>query len=160
MRTLIIFIGLGLALLGGFWWRHHHPAHPAPVNASIYETDMVESLVREILVEFQPPLPAVCFLAFGDGTTSPSPEFIARFEGSQPAVRRYGSAADPPTGTFFETSTGRPGLVVHIVRFKEYIADTFDVEVSFSNLPPGHDRFNYRLTRLGGEWRVERRQPA
>jgi hypothetical protein len=34
------------------------------------------------------------------------------------------------------------------------------VEVSFSNLPPGHDRFIYRLTQLGGEWQVKRRQPA
>ena len=126
MRTVIIVIGLGLALLGGLWWRHH-PAHPAPVNASIYETDMMESLVREILTEFKPPLPSICFLAFGAGTTSPSPEFIARFAGSQPAVRRCGSAVSPPVGRFFETSTGKPGLVVHIIRFKKYIPGTFDV---------------------------------
>jgi hypothetical protein len=160
MRPVIIVLGLVLALFGGFWWRHAHPAHPAPVNASSYETDMIEGLVREILAGFPPPPPTVCFLAFGDGATSPSPEFIARFGGSQPAVCRYDSAVGPPTGTFFETATGRPGLVVHIVRFKEFIPGTFDVEVSFSNLPPGHDRFIYRLTRLGGEWRVKRRQPA
>jgi hypothetical protein len=160
MRAAVIVIGLGLALLGGFWWRHNHPAHPAPVTASIYETDMMESLVRDILAEFPPPPPSVCFLAFGDGATSPSAEFIAHFAGSQPAVCPYGSAVGSPTGTFFETSTGRPGLVVHLVRFQEFIPGTFDVEVSFSNLPPGHDRFIYRLTRLGGEWRVKSRKPA
>jgi hypothetical protein len=159
MRTVIIVVGLGLALLGGLWWRHH-PAHPAPVNASIYETDMMESLVREILTEFKPPLPSICFLAFGDGTTSPSPEFIERFAGSQPAVRRCGSAVSPPVGRFFETSTGKPGLVVHIIRFKKYIPGTFDVEVSFSNLPPSHDRFTYRVTQIGGEWQVKSRKPA
>ena len=159
MRLVIIVIGLGLILGGAFWWRHHS-AHPAPVNASIYETDMTEGLVREILTEFKPPLPTICFLAFGDGTTSPSREFIARFAGSQPAVRACGSAMSPPIGKFFETSTGKPGLVVHIVQFKELIPGTFDVEVTFSNLPPGHDRFTYRVTGLGGEWRVKSREPA
>jgi hypothetical protein len=157
---LVIIIGLGLALFGGIWWRHAHSAHPAPVNASIYETDMIEGLVREILTEFKPPLPTICFLAFGDGTTSPSAEFIARFAGSQPALRRCGSAVSPPNGGFFETSTGRPGLVVHIIRFKEFIPGTFDVAVSFSNLPPGHDRFTYRVTQIGGEWQVNSRKPA
>lgn len=156
MRTLIIIIGLGLFLFGGIWWQHNHPAHPAPVNASIYETDMIESLVREILTEFKPPLPSICFLAFGDGTTSPSQKFIARFADSRPTVRSCGSAAAPPVGRFFETSTGRPGLMVHIVRFKEYISGTFDVKVSFSNLPPGHDQFTYRVSQIGGEWRVIR----
>jgi hypothetical protein len=159
MRQAII-IGVVLALLGGWWWRHTHPAHPAPVNASAYETDMMESLVREILTEFQPPLPSVCFLAFGDGATSPSEEFIARFAGSQPAVRRCGSAVSPPVGEFFETSTGRPGLLVHIVRFKEFLPGAFDVEVAFSNLPPGHDRFTYRVIRIGDQWQVKGRKPA
>jgi len=159
MRTAIVF-GLVLALLGGLWWRHAHPAHPPRVNASIYETDMMEGLVREILTEFQPPLPSVCFLAFGDGTTSPSAEFIARFAGSQPAVRRCGSAVSPPVGKFFEISTGRPGLVVHIVRFKEFLPGAFDVEVAFSNLPSGHDRFIYRVIRIGAEWQVKGRKPA
>jgi hypothetical protein len=159
MRTVLIVIGLGLVLAGGLWWRHSHPAHAAPVNASIYETDMVASLVRNILGEFKPPLPSVCFLAFGDGTTPPSEEFIARFADSQPAVQSCGSAASPPVGQSFETSTGRPGLVVHVVRFKEFTPGTFDVEVSFSNLPAGHDRFTYRLVHLGGEWQVKSRQP-
>lgn len=70
------------------------------------------------------------------------------------------SAVSPPVGKFFETSTGKPGLVVHIVRFNEIIAGTFDVEVMFFNLPPGHDRFTYRVARLGGEWQVESRKPV
>jgi hypothetical protein len=157
-RTIIATV-LVLALAGGFWWRHH-PAHPAPVNASLYETDMTESLLREILSEFKPPIPSICFLAFGDGGTPPSRAFIARFAGSEPSVRSCGSAAAPPTGQFFETSTGRPGLVVHIVSFKELISGTFDVRVSFSNLPAGHDQFIYRVTNLAGEWKIKGRNPA
>jgi hypothetical protein len=156
-RTTISIV-LVLALAGGLWW-WHHPAHPAPVNASIYETDMTEGLVREILLELKPPVPPVCFLAFGDGTTPPSQKFIARFAGSQTAVRSCGSAASPPTGQFFETSTGRPGLVVHIISFKEFIPGTFDVRVSFSNLPNGQDRFVYRVSNVTGEWKIKSHKP-
>jgi hypothetical protein len=158
MRRALIVIGLGLALIAGLWWTFRRPAHPPPVNASIYETDMIESLVRGVLAEFKPPLPAVCFLAFGDGTTSPSVSFISRFSGSLPEVRGCESAASPPVGNYFETSTGKPGLVMHIVQFKEYVPGTFDVEVSLSNLPPGHDHFTYRLIRSEGEWRIESRK--
>ncbi len=148
---------MALVLLGGLWW-WHRPAHPAPVNASLYETDMIAGLVRQILTEFKPPVPTVCFLAFGDGRTPPSPEFIARFAGSQPEVRSCGSAASPPIGKYFDVSTGRPGLVVHIIDFREIIHDTFDVDVSFSNLTPGHDRCVYRINRIGGDWRFKSRQ--
>ena len=92
MRTVLIVIGLGLVLTGGLWWRHSHPAHAAPVNASIYETDMVASLVRNILAEFKPPLPSVCFLAFGDGTTRPA-RSLSRV---LPIASRRCRAAVPP----------------------------------------------------------------
>jgi hypothetical protein len=159
MWRIIIATILVLALAGGFWWRHH-PAHPAPVNASLYETDMTENLVRAILTEFTPPVPSVCFLAFGDGSTPPSRAFIARFAGSQPAVRSCASSVSPPTGQFFETSTGRPGLVVHIVSFKELVPGAFDVLVAFSNLSPGHDHFIYRVSNIAGEWKVKSRKLA
>jgi hypothetical protein len=159
MRRAVIVIVLGLALAGGFrWW--HAPAHPPPVNASLYETDMTKGLVRDVLAELKPPLPPVCFLAFGDGTTPPSPEFIQRFADRQPAVRSCGAAVAPPIGRYFELTTGRPGLVVHIIRFKEIIPGTFDVDVSFSNLPAGHDRFTYRVSNLAGEWKIKGRKPA
>ena len=157
MWRVILLIGLGLALAGGLWWRLY-PAHPGPVESARYETDMTEGLVREILTELPPLVPPVCFLAFGDGTTPPSGAFIARFAGSRPAVRSCGSAAAPATGEYFETSTGRPGLIVHIVDFQEYSPGTFDVVVSFSNLPAGHDRFSYRISGAGGDWVVKRRR--
>jgi hypothetical protein len=160
MRLAFIVIGLILLLAGGLWWRHQHPAHPAPVNAPSYETDMTEALLRKVLTELPPPVPPVCFLAFGDGRTSPSREFIARFTGSQPVVRSCGAAASPPIGRYFDAYTGREGLIVHIVSFKEIISGTSDYLVRFSNLPDGHDRFTYRIAHTGGEWLVKPRQPA
>ena len=159
MRRVVIFLGLGLLLAGGAWW-WLRPTHPAPVNASIYETDMVEGLIRELLTELKPPVPAVSFLAFGDGTTPPSRAFISRFVGSQPAVRACDSAASPPVGQQFEISTGRPGLIIHVIQFKEITPSAFDVLVRFSNLPEGQDRFTYRVTKLGGEWKIDSRKAA
>jgi hypothetical protein len=159
MRVFLVILGLALMVAGGLWWRHR-AAHPPPVNASIYETDMTEHLVRLILVEVRPTAPPVCFLAFGEGGTPPSQQFLARFFGSQPAVRSYGSAAAPPIAKYFEVSTGKPGLVIHVIRFKEIIHGTFDVLVAFSNLPAGHDRFTYRVSELGGEWTLKSRTPG
>jgi hypothetical protein len=155
MRRAIILVGLGLALAGGFCWLQHRPAHPAPVNAPLYETDMIESLVRNILAEMKPPLPPVCFLAFGDGGTPPSRAFIARFRGTSPVMLSYQTAAAPPTGQFFETSTGRPGLVVHVIRFEQTAPGTFDVLVRFSNRPPGHDHLLYRVAQVDDAWVVQ-----
>ncbi len=157
MRLILIVIGLMLVLAGGYWWLRP-PVHPGPVNASIYETDMIEGLVRGVLAEFTPPVPTVCFLAFGDGRTPPSRPFIARFAGTRPAICSCDSAASPPIGKYFDVYTGRPGLIVHVVSFKEYIPGTFDVVVAFSNLPPGHDRFTYRVAQLSGIWTVKSRK--
>jgi hypothetical protein len=159
MPRVILAIALVLGLAIGLWWRHQ-PAHPAPVNASLFETDMTEHLVRGILSELKPPVPPVCFLAFGEGGTSPSSEFIARFADCQPTVRSCGAAAAPPIGQYFEISTGRPGLVVHVIRFQEFVPGTFDVLVRFTNLPAGSDRFSYRISHLAGEWKIESRKPA
>ena len=158
MWRAIVATVLVLTLAGGFWWRHH-VALPAPVDASIYETDMTENLVRGIIGGFKPPLPSVCFLAFGEGSEPPSRAFIARFAGSLPEVRSCGSAVGSPTGRYYETSTGKPGLVVHIISFKESTPGTFHVLVSFSNLPSGRDRFAYRISNIAGEWKIQGHQP-
>jgi hypothetical protein len=157
MRSILICAGLGLLLISGLWW-WHRPSHPAPVKAAVFETDMVEGLVRGLLAEMKPTAPPICFLAFGEGTTSPSAAFIERFAGSRPAVRGCGSATMPPVGRQFEISTGQPGLIIHIVRFKEIIPGSFDVVVSFSNLPEGRDHFTYRIICAGGKWRISSRK--
>jgi hypothetical protein len=159
MRRVLLFAGLGLLLAGGYWlW--HRPAHPAPVNAPLYETDMVEGLVRDLLAELKPPVPPVCFLAFGDGTTPPSRAFLARFAGTQPAVRSCGAAASPPVGRHFEFATGQPGFVIHIIDFKEVTSWSYEVHVRFSNLPDGQDRFTYRVNNQGGEWKITSHKAA
>ena len=157
MRRVIIAVGLGLALAGSFWWLRP-PAPPPRVNASLYETDMTEGLVRGILSELKPPVPPVCFLAFGEGFTPPSQTFIARFAGNRPPVRSCVFAASA-LGKNFEVSTGRPGLMVHVIRCKKIIPGTFDVVVALSNLPPGHDHFIYRVSNATGEWKIQSRQP-
>lgn len=159
MRRTLIFICLGLSLVGGLWW-WNSPSHPKPVNASIYETDMVAHLVRELLTELPEPVPQICFLAFGDGETPPSRPFIARFSGSRPAVRSCDSAVMPPVNKRFEISTGKPGLMIHVVQFKQIISGTFDVLVSFPHLPEGRNRFTYRLYNVGGEWKIKSRTAA
>lgn len=159
MRRLFIVLMVGLALAGGAWWLHR-PAYPAPVNASRYENGMVEGLVRGILPELATNRMPVVFLAFGDGTTPPSQAFIARFAGSRPEVRSCGSSVNPPTGQYFEVSTGKPGMLVHVIRFKQIIPGAFDVIVRFSNLPAGHDQFAYRISDLTGQWTIESRKPA
>jgi hypothetical protein len=159
MRRVILLVGCGLLLAGGLWcW--HRPTHPAPVNASRYETDMVAGLVRALLTELKPPVPPVCFLAFGDGTTPPSRAFISRFAESYPAVRSCDAAVMPPVGRQFQKSTGQPGLMIHVIQFKEVFPDSFEVLVSFSNLPEGRDRFSYRIMRLGSDWMVRSRKAA
>lgn len=159
MRRTILNVGLLLLVAGGIWW-WRRPAHPPVVNASIYETDMVEGLVRGLLTELKPPVQPVCFLAFGGGTTSPSEAFIARFKGSDPEVCGCGAAAMPLVGRQFETSTGRPGLIIHVVEFKEITPSTFDALVSFSNLPEGRNRFTYRVWKTSGEWKIKNRKAA
>jgi hypothetical protein len=152
MRRFVIVIVCGLLAAGAVFYWLHRPTHPATVNARLYENDMVEGLVRRLLTRLNPPLPAVCFLAFGDGTMPPGPGFIARFAGCSPVVRSCGSASMPPINQFFDTRTGRPGLIIHIVHFKEIKPGIFEVQVSFSNLPPGHDEFIYHVTELSGDW--------
>ena len=156
---LIAGIGLALALAGGLWW-HYHPVHPAPVKASLYENDMTEGLLRLLLAEMKPPVPPVCFLAFGAGRTPPSRQFLARFRGTQPEVRGCDSAASPPIGKYFDYSTGRPGLIVHIVSFAENQSGSFDVVVAFSDLPAGRNQFTYHVDNFSGYWQIKSRKPA
>jgi hypothetical protein len=157
MRRALPIAILAVMLAAGVWWRLH-PAHPPAVQASLYETDMVEGLVRGILTEMKPNGPPVCFLAFGDGETAPSRAFLGRFDESEPKVRGCGAAASPPVGRHFEFSTGQPGLEIHIIRFKEIVPWSFEVLVRFSNLPAGRDRFSYRVTRQANEWKIQSRK--
>lgn len=159
MRRAAISIVLLLLIGGGIWW-WQRPTHPPVVNRSLYETDMVEGLVRNLLTELPPPVEPVCFLAFGDGTTSPSHVFMQRFAGTHPQLLACGAAAMPPGLGQFETSSGRPGLTIHIVKFKEILPDTFDVWVSFSNLPDGKNRFTYRIAKIAGDWEIRSRKAA
>ena len=155
---LLLAALLATGVTGGWLVSRHGQVRRQPAVG--FESDMTENLLRGIFVENAAANPAVCFLAFGEDRTAPDDAFIARFAGSRPAVRSFQSSVMPPIGKILETASGKPGLLIQIVSFKELITGTFDVVVTFSNLPPGHDRFTYRVTDLAGEWKIQSRKPA
>src|SRR5438093_8574445 len=97
----IVLVIAAVSIVAGGWWWVRHPRHPKGVNASEFETDLVAAVVCGILTEPETSSRAVCFLAFGEGRTSPSGRFLARFAGSHPAVRSCGSWVSPPVGNHF-----------------------------------------------------------
>lgn len=159
-RTLLlllgIFAGATLTLALFLWW--HQPHHPGRVEVSPFENDMMERVVRAVLREGAVRQEPVCFIAFGEGTTTPSSTFIARFaDCRRPAVRGVGGSVSPPINRSLEKDNGRRGLLVHILKFEPFISGVFDVTVSLSNLPAGHDRIVYRIADTGGEWVIRKR---
>jgi hypothetical protein len=158
-RTPVILL-LTLVVAAAGWWRFH-PVHPPQhANLSEFETDMIAGLLRGIFQEQGADHPPVFFVAFGEARTPPSYAFLARFAGQMPPVRAFTSAVLTPTGLVLETSTGRPGVIIQVIRFKEYIPGTYDVLVTLSNRPGGHERFTYRVTGLGDTWIIKSRRPA
>ena len=155
---LLAVIGLGFAGFG--WWRSHHPVHPPHVNAAEYESDMTEALVRGILDQLDAKAPHTCFLAFGEGLTPPGSDFLARFKGARLTVRTCHAAVAPPNGKYYDIISGQEGLMLHVLKIKEFIALHYDVTVSLSNLPAGHNLFIYRIGNLGGDWKIESCKPA
>lgn len=162
-RTLFLLAallaGALLMLAGIFWWQQ--PKHPGRVEVSPYENDMIETVVRSVLREDGVREAPVCFLAFGEGTTTPSSAFIARFaDCRRPVVRGVGSSVMPPIDRTFEKDNGRPGVIIQIVKFEPFISGVFEVTVGLSSLPPGHDRIVYRIADTGGKWEIRKRTPA
>jgi hypothetical protein len=51
-------------------------------------------------------------------------------------------------------------VIIQVIRFKEFIPGEVDVLVAFPHLPPGRERFTYRVSSSGGEWTVKSRKPA
>jgi len=157
---VILLLMLALVVEAAGWWRFHPARVPQHANQSEFETDMTAGLLHGIFQELAADQPPVFFVAFGEARTEPSYAFMARFAGQMPPVRAFTSAVMTPTGLVLETATGRPGVIIQIIRFKEHIPGTFDVLVTLSNRPGGHDRFTYRVAELGGEWTIRSRQPA
>ena len=152
-----IFVGI-LLLLAGILWLHRPVRHVGRTDVSPFENDMVECLVRGILHESGMSSAPVCFLSFGEGRTSPSATFMERFaDCHQPAVRSVGSSVSSPIRRFFEKSNGHSGTVIQIISFHEYIPGVFDITVTVSSLPRGHNQVIYRLADLGGNWVIKKR---
>jgi hypothetical protein len=154
--AIIVTLILGIIVVGAAW-RVHHARTPQRVEAAGFESDMTEALVRGISPELQNA--SVCFVAFGEDKTAPSWPFIARFAGSHPPVESFKYSTSSPGGKILDVSTGRAGVTVQIISFKEFVPGTFDVLVAFSNLPSGRDRFVYRISGTGGDWTIKSRKP-
>jgi hypothetical protein len=154
-KAAVIVLILGLAVSGVCWWGFYHAKAPQPARVAEYESDMMEGLLRGIFRQLDESNLAVYFLAFGEARTEPSGAFIARFADHHPPVRRFTSSVVAPGGMVFETSTGRPGVIIQVISFKESSAGTFDVLVAFSNRPAGRDRVLYRISNDGGEWLIK-----
>ena len=88
----------------------------------------------------------------------PSGAFIARFAGSHPLVESFKYSTRPPGGKVIEVSTGKTGVIVQIISFREFIPGTFDVLVAFSNLPASQNRFVYRVSNMNGGWEIKSRK--
>jgi hypothetical protein len=158
-KTVIITLILGMIISGVGWWKLHHARIPRRANVVEFESDMTEALLRGIFQELDASKPSVYFVAFGETQTAPGSAFIARFADHRPPVRSLVSSTMPANGMTIETATGRAGVIIQIISFKEFISGTFDVRVSFSNLPPGHVRFVYRVSNVTGEWKIKSRKP-
>jgi hypothetical protein len=164
MRGTVIFIAslLMIAATWAAWDRHafneskiqHH------ANVADFESDMTETLARQIFKDLQQDQPLAFFLAFGDHMTAPSQAFIARFDNVQPPVKDFQASVMPPNGMIIDTASGRVGAIVHIIKIKPVVVGEYDVEVAISKGGPGSDHFIYRLSGLGGEWRIKNRKPA
>jgi hypothetical protein len=163
-KTLYLIFGIDFALLlvlAGVLWLHRPVHHAGRINVFPFENDMMAGLMRGILHEPDISRESVCFLSFGENGTPPSSEFIARFaDCRQPAVRGVDTSVAPPINRFFEKNTGRPGLVIQIISFREIISGVFDITVSISTLPRGHDRVVYRLSDVAGDWIIKNRTPS
>jgi hypothetical protein len=154
-KIAVITLILGMIASGACWWKFHHAGNPPRANVVEFESDMTEGLLRGVFQELDAGNPPVYFVAFGEARTEPSPAFIARFAGNVPPVRIFTSSVSTPNGLVLETSTGRAGVIIQIISFKEYIPGTFDVLVALSN----NGRFVYRVSNATGEWKIKSRKP-
>jgi|SRR5208282_6417114 len=162
-RLVIIFVSLLVAGIAWGAWRQHvfnESKIPHRANVADFESDMTESLARQIFQDLQKDRPLAYFLVFGENMTAPSRSFLARFDNVQPPVKNFEAVVVPPTGLIIDTATGRVGAIVRIVRIKPYIVGEYDVEVAITKAGPGKGRFVYRMSEFGGEWRVKSCKPA
>jgi hypothetical protein len=162
MRNLIIIIAILLTFIGGWAaWRHHSFNQSKIVrNANVedYESNMTEALVRQMIPDLPKEKANAIFLAFGEQLTSPSGRFISRFRDVRPPVKSFKAASMPVNGMIIDTSTGRVGLLIQIVKVKPFVAAEFEVEVAVSKAGAGWDHFCYHIVNLGGDWKVRSRK--
>ena len=159
-RILIIAaLVLGLFASGGWLWFHGRDARQA--NMVAFESDVTESLIQGIMQEMDADQPKFYFVGFGREKTDPSRLFIARFATHVPQVRGASSAFMKRNGHLMETSSGRTGVTIQILRLKPIKASQdnggggVEALVVFPKSPADENRFNYRLVQDGGKWVIK-----
>jgi hypothetical protein len=163
-KTLLIaaclFTGVVL-LVAGVVWFNRSPVHAGRINVSPFENDMMENLLRGVIKEDGIRGDSVCFLSFGEGRTPPSSDFMKRFiDCHSPAVQGVDTSVSTAINRFFQKDNGRPGTIIQIIDFKQYLPDVFEITVSLSCLPHGHDRVVYRIAKVAGVWGISKRTPV
>jgi len=157
-RTLLITacVLIAAVVLAVLWLRP--PAHYQRIDASPFENDAVEALVRDLLQQDGLRDTSVCFLAFGEGGASPHSDFIDRFaDCHHPAVLALNATVNPSPSLVLEKHNGHAGLVIKIIQLRELIPNDYDITVSLSNLPSGRDQVIYHVINSGGNWTVKKR---
>jgi len=146
---------LSLALLTAVTWGGlAHFRHHQPVALAEFETDLTEGLVQGIIKELDADGPKVYFLTFGEVWAEPSPDFISRFAGHFPPVRGFESSVHTPNGLILDTASGRPGVIIQILRMKPVIPGTCDVWVTFPNRQTSPRAITYRVFDQDGAWTI------
>lgn len=150
---------VGVVLLVAVVHWLHRPVHATgKTDVSPFENDMMESLVRSVLHESAVSNAPVCFLAFGEAGTSPSDSFIARFaDCHRPAVCSARDSVSPPIHGYFDKANGHAGIIVQIIKLETFASGIFDVTVTISSLPAGHNQIVYRVSDVGAEWVITKR---
>jgi len=157
--TLRILFSLALLAVVG-WWGLAHYRHHQPVAVAEFETDLTAGLVQGIIQELAADESSVYFITFGEAQTEPSPGFIARFAGQFPPVRSLESSVHTPNGLILDTASGRPGVIIQILRIKPVIPGTCDVWVTFPNRRAGPKDLTYRVFDQDGAWTIKSRLPS
>ncbi|MBI3853312.1 MAG: hypothetical protein HY298_23950 [Verrucomicrobia bacterium] len=158
-KTIVILI-LAASLAGlGYRLFLYTPTEFSQVDVAAFESDVTETLVRELLQHVGTNQASVCFLAFGHRLTPPSDAFLSRFAGHLPPLRSYAASRVSPSGDILDSSSGKVGVIIQVAKIERKSDGEFEAEAALSNLPASRNRFIYTVVQRDGRWMIKSRRP-